>query len=174
MWKYSAHDSQQAEAGTLSRIKDGTLVDLTEGWTWFFWPLLVSGFAKAVLMTTLLLGAVPPRITPVHPQGAGCFSPLTFSPATPPRDKDLVSWHGRLAAGLVFWLPTIFRNWAGECCPPAAGGRGFRCQLLPPLQMALLTPGHPPTNGPLLPSVLHPPRLPHLRARKQGLLLQQC
>lgn len=142
MWKYSAHDSQQAEAGTLSRIKDGTLVDLTEGWTWFFWPLLVSGFAKAVLMTTLPLGAVPPRITPVHPQGAGCFSPLTFSPATPPRDKDLVSWHGRLAAGLVFWLPTIFRNWAGECCPPAAGGRGFRCQLLPPLQMALLTPGH--------------------------------
>lgn len=46
--------------------------------------------------------------------------PLT--PPSPPRDEDLVSWHGPLAAGLVFWLRTIFCNWAGERCLRSCSG----------------------------------------------------
>lgn len=78
-------------------------------------------------------------------------------PTSPPRDEDLVSWHGPLAAGHPFWLWTIFCNWAGEGCLCFCLGLELPVPAAPPppgLQIVPPAPSTSPSDCPLFHPVL--------------------
>lgn len=117
---------------------------------WFY----LLCFAKAVLIA--LLGVMLQKESESPPRH-GALPHSLCSPTSPPRDEDLVFWHGPLAAGLAFWLWTIFCNWAGEGCLCFCLGLELPVPAAPPpprLQIAPPAPGTSPADSPFFHPVL--------------------
>lgn len=116
---------------------------------------LCSGFACHVLLRLFFssrcwMWCCRRKVSPSRP---GSLPHSLCSPTSPPRDEDLVSWHGPLAAGLSFWLWTIFCNWAGEGCLCFCSGLGLPVPAAPPPPGLQITQKHLAPHPLTVPSV---------------------
>lgn len=117
---------------------------------------------------------MPPGITPVHPQGAGCSSP---SPSPPPplletrtRCPGTAAW----LQGLCFGCGLSSVIGLASTALLLLGARAAGASCSPRYRWPYR---HPAARPPTVPSCrlsCHPPLLPHLRAGKQEVLLEQC